>query len=110
MPYKDPVKQKEAQRASWLRNHDANKDRIKINNNSRRGRWRLLMRELKMGRKCQSCGEDHPACLHFHHRNPSEKEFGISRGITLWSKKKILAEIEKCDVLCANCHAKLHDL
>ena len=65
------------------------------------------LREYKIGLSC-SCGESHPACLDFHHKDPSMKIDNIgnlaSRG---WSIKNILKEINKCDVVCANCHRKL---
>ena len=58
---------------------------------------------------CTKCNENHPACLDFHHRDSSEKEYTIAylTGNT-GSIKRIIQEIEKCDVLCANCHRKLH--
>lgn len=59
--------------------------------------------------KCSRCGETHPACLDFHHRNPGKKFASIAdmvgRG---YGVKSILKEIEKCDVLCSNCHRKEH--
>lgn len=58
---------------------------------------------------CKSCGECHPACLEFHHREPEEKESGVrlmARTNAKW--ERIWAEVAKCDVLCANCHAKHH--
>lgn len=65
--------------------------------------------DYKSKLKCVKCGEDHPACLDFHHKNPNEKDFNISINIgSTYSINKILNEIEKCDVLCANCHRKLH--
>ena len=58
-------------------------------------------------KKCSQCNETHPACLDFHHREPSKKNFTIASG-TYNSKKAVEREITKCDVLCKNCHAKLH--
>ena len=59
--------------------------------------------------KCELCEENHPATLQFHHTNPEEKELEISIAIhNGWSINKILKEIDKCQVLCANCHFKLH--
>lgn len=59
--------------------------------------------------ECIKCGEDHPGCIDFHHRDPSTKIDEISK---MWrnlrSNEVILAEIAKCDVLCSNCHRKLH--
>lgn len=57
--------------------------------------------------QCSRCGEDHPACLDFHH--VGEKELGVSAMVTLgYSKDSILKEVERCLVLCANCHRKEH--
>ena len=60
---------------------------------------------IKMEHGCVDCGYDaHPAALHFDHVDPSTKLFGIAKGLTRsWSA--ILAEIAKCEVRCANCHA-----
>ena len=58
---------------------------------------------------CLRCPEMHPAALQFHHRNPLEKAFSIQKGVTQRKHLDVLLkEIEKCDVLCANCHAKEH--
>jgi hypothetical protein len=71
-----------------------------------RGR-REWLSEYKKSLKCIRCGEDHPATLTFHHRDSAEKDFEIGNSINLGvSLKRLVAEIEKCDVLCANCHAK----
>lgn len=73
-----------------------------------REKLKLKMQELKKGLKCEFCGEDHPACLDFHHRDPNEKEFSIANGMMRKSFEKIKQEIAKCSVLCSNCHRKLH--
>lgn len=58
---------------------------------------------------CQNCGENHPACLDFHHTDKEEKDFTIGNARAMgWSKKRLLLEIQKCVVICANCHRKLH--
>lgn len=66
--------------------------------------------DYKVEHGCKVCGEKHPAVLTFHHRDPSSKSFGISDGINYnkYSTKKLLVEMEKCDVMCFNCHHKLH--
>ena len=51
----------------------------------------------------------HPACLQFHHRDRAEKSFSVANmALKATSKKRLLDEIAKCDVLCVNCHAKFH--
>lgn len=60
---------------------------------------------------CMECGENHPACLQFHHRNREEKSFTIGSilGRRLYmSINKLEKEISKCDILCGNCHALRH--
>lgn len=70
---------------------------------------REYLQNIKISRGCLFCGEDHVACLDFHHIDPNEKEETISaipkRG---WSYERIDKELEKCIVLCSNCHRKLH--
>lgn len=65
--------------------------------------------EYKSTLSCTVCGENHIACLDFHHINKTEKEKSISQAVSHgWPKDKILEEINKCKVLCSNCHRKLH--
>lgn len=46
--------------------------------------------------------------LVFHHRDPSKKEFSISSpNFHKW--EDVIKELEKCDLLCSNCHAEEHD-
>lgn len=56
---------------------------------------------------CCVCGEREPACLHFHHRNPKEKLFDLGAA-GRYDLAQVRAEAAKCDILCANCHAKVH--
>ena len=62
------------------------------------------------GGKCQICGYNKSIrALTFHHLDPTKKDFGLSdRGLTR-SWDKTLKEIDKCALLCANCHAEVHD-
>lgn len=67
--------------------------------------------EYKSTLKCSKCSESHPACLDFHHIQSDNKEETISVMVASGrSRKSILNEIKKCDVLCSNCHRKLHAL
>lgn len=66
-------------------------------------------KNLKSSLSCKECGESHPATLHFHHLDLANKSFSISQAVGRnLSRNKILSEIAKCDILCANCHAKKH--
>lgn len=70
------------------------------------GRWFL---DYKRTLKCTLCGEDHPATINFHHKNGKEKDNGVSYFVyNGYSTKRIMKEIKKCQILCSNCHRKLH--
>ena len=59
---------------------------------------------------CADCGNSYPTkVMDFHHRNESEKDlFFESSRMKLWSIKRIDEELDKCVVLCANCHRIRH--
>ncbi|HEY1074630.1 MAG TPA: hypothetical protein VGE59_02925, partial [Patescibacteria group bacterium] len=64
---------------------------------------------LKSSKSCCVCGESSSVCLDFHHLDDKTKSFNLSDVKSWgWSMKKVEAEIEKCVVLCANCHRKVH--
>lgn len=65
-------------------------------------------KDYKRTLRCQSCGKT-GLCLSFHHKNPKEKSHTVTYMVThIFSWQHILDEINKCDVLCTNCHRKLH--
>ena len=70
------------------------------------------LKELFQNYKCRlkcPCGEDHPAALEFHHSDAKQKEFTVAIAVNRgWSAKRIMQEVHKCEVLCSNCHRKLH--
>ncbi|MCX6764494.1 MAG: hypothetical protein NTU58_02180 [Candidatus Nealsonbacteria bacterium] len=74
----------------------------------RRRKIRQMSIEYKGG-KCIVCGYNQCIqALEFHHLNNSEKDFSISdKGYTR-SWEKVKKEIDKCILLCANCHRELH--
>lgn len=62
-----------------------------------------------LGGKCMKCGySKYPEVLEFHHRDPSQKDFNVSRKGHCRSWSRVKAEIEKCDLFCANCHREIH--
>jgi transposase len=71
----------------------------------RRVKQRLIERA---GGCCQICGYDkHPGALHFHHLDPAEKSFLLSRNGVTRSFAEVAAEADKCVLLCGNCHAEV---
>jgi len=62
-----------------------------------------------MGGKCSGCSSVVPDSLfEFHHWDPRDKAFGISRDGLARPWLAIAAELLKCVMLCANCHRELH--
>lgn len=57
---------------------------------------------------CIKCGESDIECLDFHHRDHTEKDATVSIAVAHWSIKRLKTEIAKCDILCSNCHRRLH--
>jgi hypothetical protein len=107
MSYKDTDKYREHHRkymAEWYRK---NKHRHMAYTKKNALERKIWLQSLKAGKSC-SCGESHPACLEWHHRDKSKKLFNISNA--WFSKELILREIEKCILICSNCHRKLHVL
>jgi len=73
-------------------------------------RWikrKLAAIEYKGG-GCSQCGYNRNyAALDFHHTDPSEKEVMWNR-LRLRNWKQVLVELDKCVLLCKNCHTELH--
>lgn len=61
------------------------------------------------GSCCGVCGYDRcNGALEFHHLDPNEKDFGISHKGYTRSWEKVKTELDKCVMLCANCHREVH--
>jgi hypothetical protein len=74
---------------------------------------KLKALEYRGGMKCTRCGFDEPIpdCYAFHHRDPSIKDINWGKmKQNNWSFEKIKEELDKCDVLCHNCHSIIHYL
>lgn len=73
-------------------------------------RRRLKVRAADhMGGRCFGCDREGPAALFdFHHMEAADKSFGIGQDGIPRSWDKVVAELEKCVMLCANCHREVH--
>ena len=70
-------------------------------------RARMWVWSYLLDHPCVDCGENDIRVLEFDHRDPQQKHGGISRMVAdRCSIDKISAEVEKCDVRCANCHRR----
>lgn len=104
MPRKNKLKEK-IYHAKWYKK---NKIRVRNRIKERRKELQLWFKEYKKTLKCNRCPENHPACLEFHHKDRNKKEKTISFIFkrTGWGIKRVMEEISKCEILCANCHRK----
>jgi hypothetical protein len=104
MPYKDLEKRRECRRRWYSNNKESEKNHVK----KRKEKIRKWFENYKSNLKCAICSENHLATLEFHH-NSNNKENGIADMThNGYSIDKIKKEIEKCEILCSNCHRKEH--
>ena len=100
---------KECHRNANRKHYKANKQAYKDSARKFKGLLKEWYVELKSQYVCKVCGEDKPWRLAFHHRDESTKVGEVSQMvINNVSRKKILAEVDKCDVLCHNHHSDIH--
>lgn len=88
------------------------KDKNKFLEYQRKRRQKRInyLRQIRKNGCCAFCGwKEHPEILNFHYLDPSSKEFGFS-GSEIGNVKleKLQQEIDKCILLCPNCHTWLH--
>lgn len=96
---------KECQRKNNKKHYKNNKEKY-IENSIKNKIWYY---NLKIGLKCNRCGFDNPVALDFHHKEPLKKEFEINYNSLLGkNKEQIKMELNKCEILCSNCHRIEH--
>jgi hypothetical protein len=93
-------------REEW---YQKNKNKVAMANKNRKADNRKLADEVRRRSGCSvpGCNEGETCCLDFHHVNEDGDRHGIADFITAWPET-FRSEIEKCAILCANCHRKLH--
>lgn len=101
MAYKD----KDDARRWYAEHREQEIAKAKIRNEKIRSELRSYINELRAKTPCLDCGVSYPHyVMDFDHRNPSEKTKEVTNIVTSNSWKKLFAEIEKCDIVCSNCH------
>lgn len=97
-------------KANWRRRyyerHEDYRDKHNRSRNKIRCENARKVFEYLSRNNCVNCGESDPVVLEFDHRERNEKVESISNLIRNSSWERIKSEIEKCDVLCANCHRR----
>ena len=108
MPHKDPLVKKAYHKIQSRKYYEKNMDKVKASSVVSRVRGKEKWDLYKSALKCARCSETHVATLDFHHMDPAEKEYTVSKLVSNGMFTKAYKEIKKCIVLCANCHRKHH--
>ena len=102
MAYKDP--HDERLKAARRKHYEQNKDAYKARARQRERDMLEWCWQVK-DRPCMDCGNSYsPWVMEFDHRNPEDKSGNINQIIQKGNWDTLKQEIEKCDVVCANCH------
>ena len=108
MPYKNHKKHLEHCRQYYLDNKAASRRRGRKYAAVKRVRITKILQELKVN-GCAICGYNKsPVALDFHHANPKDKKFLLNAANLSRADYLIVEELNKCVLVCANCHRLLH--
>lgn len=105
MPYKDVQKRRDAVNRHYRNNKEYYKAKAKKAKASQRLSLRKLIFDFKAV-PCMDCGQRYPTyVMQFDHVS-GNKEFDIANAVSNGlSTKKVIEEINKCEIVCANCHS-----
>ena len=99
------IDKKEKNKEYFKRWYESNKETQYKRIKDRKEKIKSDVRDYKESNPCFDCGQFfHHFVMDFDHREPSTKSANVSNLIGSGSIKKIWEEIDKCDLLCANCH------
>lgn len=98
---------KECIKKITLLNYNKNKEKWNETTRKNKKLQRQKINEYKNSLSCLKCNESRNWLLDFHHIDPNKKDFQISQG-ERYGWEKIKKELEKCIVLCSNCHRDFH--
>lgn len=93
-------------RAHYERNKGDYVARAKVEMQMKREDSLIMVWEYLRGHPCVDCGETDIISLEFDHMDPRHKRLEIGSMVGHYSSAKIIAEMQKCEVRCANCHRK----
>lgn len=97
---------REASRAYYRRSRTKHLIDVGVNAREYRARNREIVFAHLRGQPCIDCGESDPTVLEFDHvRGTKAGEVSVMAALPV-SPVRLLAEIDKCDVRCANCHRR----
>jgi hypothetical protein len=98
------------QKCDYMKKWVAARPEQQLRVRERAKRQRLKRRDLIIKFKSVPCMDCHiqypPYVMQFDHRDPAEKCFGLANRKVGSTNAAFLAEVAKCDIVCANCHAE----
>lgn len=97
---------KEYHRAAAKAHYEKYKESYNDRNQRRSRESREWIDKQKASTGCYFCPEDEPCALDYHHNN-GDKDMAVSQMVH-YNRQRLIEEIAKCVVLCANCHRKVH--
>lgn len=106
MPYKNPERRRLHQRRYQKEHYEKNKSYYLRKNNEYMRKVKQFIADYKTEHACMDCGNKFSACvMDFDHRDPKKKLINLAMASRKgWSIDRVIKEIEKCDLVCANCH------
>jgi len=100
---------KSCMNVSWTNSRKKKQKHYQQVAKDRESRNTQRIREWKSEQGCILCGETFAQCLELHHLDPTTKEFDLAESRNKgW--ETFIVEADKCVILCANCHRKVHAL
>ena len=103
MPYKNKADQAAASKRWYEANKDLCKKRARTHTDKVRESNTEYLNKVK-DVPCMDCGIKYPPyVMDFDHRDPTDKVINIANA-KFWSRKRLQSEVDKCDVVCSNCH------
>lgn len=85
------------------KDYTRDKEKDKKRKSTRRSTNKALLDNIVKSSQCMDCGTTDYRIMEFDHRD--EKRFNIADGVSRYTSV-LLSEIEKCDIVCANCHRR----
>ncbi|MBU3913373.1 MAG: hypothetical protein KKB21_02830 [Nanoarchaeota archaeon] len=104
MPFKNPEDRRDYRRKWYARNRKSELIHVQ----RRKKEIKEWVWNYKKSLKCTICSQSHPAIIDFHHK-AGKKDRSIAQMLTDgYSICRIKKELLNCEILCANCHRKIH--
>lgn len=107
VPFKDKVKQRESSRKHYARNSEAIQQKTAENNRLIRRRNKAYIDGVKGTNSCADCGVSYPPyVMQFDHIVDGKRGNVADMARDGFSLENIQLEIDKCELVCSNCHAE----